>query len=175
MIPFLLAIAAASSATLPLAFPQATVSYAGESVIRVNLNSIRDLRMIEALSVDMWSHGIYGGQAEFQVTSDQRRAIDGTHLEYCVMIDDLEGAIADERKRIDAPAQEGGIADLAWFAQAKDLAAINARLDALVAARPDLASIVVAGQSLEGRPIRGLRISALAVGTPAPAVLFDAT
>ncbi|MSQ90652.1 MAG: hypothetical protein EXS01_04555, partial [Phycisphaerales bacterium] len=174
--PALLSISAIVSIALAQVPPaNDRVSYAGESVVRVKLDSIRDLRLMEALSVDMWSHGIYNGEAEFQVTAEQRRSIDSTDLAYCVMIDDLEAAIEAERKRIEAPPPEGGIADLAWFAQVKDLAAINARLDALVAARPDLASIVVAGQSLEGRPIRGLRISALAVGTPAPAVLFDAT
>lgn len=151
------------------------VSYAGESVIRVKLKSVRDVRLIEALSTDMWSHGIYGGQAEYQVSREQRIAIDTTSLEYCVMIDDLDAAIVAEGQRLETPPADGGVADLAWFAQAKDLAAINTRLDVLAAIRPDLAQVVVVGTSLEGRPIRGLRISALPVGTPAPAILFDAT
>ncbi|MSR68855.1 MAG: hypothetical protein EXS17_00690 [Phycisphaerales bacterium] len=174
MLPLLSIIAVSCAFNANDGAPPERHSYAGESVVRVKLKSIRDVRLIDALSIDMWSHGIYGGVAEYQVTPEQRRAIDASHLEYCVMIDDLDAAIAAERKRIeDAP--EGGVADFAWFAQPKDLAAINARLDALAALRPDIASIVTVGTSLEGRPIRGLRISALAVGTPAPAILFDAT
>jgi len=149
------------------------------SVVRVQLKSTRDVMVMESLSGDMWSHGIYGGEADYQVSSEQRAALDRTSLQYCVVIPDVDALVQAEAKRLAQPPQEGGeeggVADLAWFSDFKDLAAINARLDALAAARPDLASIIVVGQSLEGRPIRGLRISAVAPGNPVPGIVLNAT
>ena len=145
-----------------------------DSVVRVRLDSVRDVRIMASLSDDMWSHGIYAGNAEYLVTPDQRRALDATKLEYCVMIDDVQALVEAEGTRLANP-PEGGIADTEWFSDFKNLAAINAHLDALVASRPDIASTFIVGQSLEGRPIRGIRVSALPAGTTAPAVLFNAT
>ena len=45
-----------------------------------------------------------------------------------------------------------------WFADYKNLEQIDARLKTLALARPDLASVEVIGGSLEGRPLRALRI-----------------
>ncbi len=145
-----------------------------ESVVRVRIESLRDVRTMEALSSDMWSHGIHGGTAEYLVSDTQREALDETDLDYCVMVDDVQGVVDAEWKRLSS-APDGGIADDAWFQDFKDLAAFNAKLDALAAARPDIASVFVAGLSLQGRPIKGIRISALAPGAPAAAILFDAT
>lgn len=146
-----------------------------KSVVRVHLNSTRDVMVMESLSGDMWSHGVYGGEADYQVSAEQLAALDRTNLQYCVVISDVDALVQAEAKRLAQPPQEGGVADLAWFSDFKDLAAINARLDALAAARPDIASIIVVGQSLEGRPIRGLRISAAAPGNPVPGIVLDAT
>ena len=127
------------------------VRKASDSVVRVRLNSLRDVRTMESLSGDMWSHGIYGGEADYQVSPEQLAALTRTKLEYCVMIENLDDLVQAEAKRLAAPPAEGGVADDAWFSDFKDLAAINARLYALKDARPDIASVVVVGTSLEGR------------------------
>lgn len=151
------------------------VRKASDSVVRVRLNSLRDVRTMESLSGDMWSHGIYGGEADYQVSPEQLAALTRTKLEYCVMIENLDDLVQAEAKRLAAPPAEGGVADDAWFSDFKDLAAINARLYALKDARPDIASIVVVGTSVEGRPILGLRISAAPAGTSVPGIVFNAT
>ena len=155
--------------------PAKPVREGSDSVVRVRLNSLRDVRTMESLSGDMWSHGIYGGEADYQVSPEQLAALSRTTLEYCVMIENLDEIVQAEAKRLSAPPAEGGVADDAWFGDFKDLAAINARLDALAAARPDIASVVVVGTSLEGRQIRGLRISAASAGTSVPGIVFNAT
>ena len=63
------------------------VRKASDSVVRVRLNSLRDVRTMESLSGDMWSHGIYGGEADYQVSPEQLAALNRTKLEYCVMND----------------------------------------------------------------------------------------
>lgn len=144
-----------------------------DSVVRVSINSLSDLRLIQSLSDDMWSHTVQGGSAEFLVHPEQLDALNRTHLRYCVVIDDVQALVNEEARRLASPPQ-GGVADNAWFADFKDLAACHARLDALIAMRPDIVTPISAGLSLEGRPLRGIRISYLAPGTPAPAVLLDA-
>jgi murein tripeptide amidase MpaA len=146
-----------------------------DSVVRVDLKSIRDVRLMESLSNDMWSHGIYGGKAEYLVTPQQRQALARTNLTWCTVIEDVGALVRAEAARLAAPPTQGGVADESWFADFKSLDAINARLDALASLRPDIASVITIGQSLEGRPIRGLRISSLASGTLAPAIVFDGT
>ncbi len=146
----------------------------GDSVVRVRLDSVRDVRTMDALSDDMWSHGIHRGFADYLVTEKQREALERTELQYCVMIEDVQAVVDAEAHRLATP-PDGGVADNAWFEDFKDLAACNARLDALAAMRPDIASVFVVGQSIEGRPIRGIRISAVPVGASVPAIVFDAT
>ncbi|MBM4008289.1 MAG: hypothetical protein FJ285_01705 [Planctomycetes bacterium] len=152
-----------------------TPAVCADSVVRVWLDSIRDVRTMESLSDDMWSHGIYGGCAEYLVTPEQREALGRTNLKWCVFIEDVESLVRAEHDRLSRPPQEGGVADDAWFSDFKNLAAIEARLEALVALRPDRASLFTVGTSIEGRVIRGIRISALPVGTVAPAVVLNGT
>jgi murein tripeptide amidase MpaA len=76
-------------------------------------------------------------------------------LRYEVLIDDVQAEIDAERARLSARPDGTG----AWFDDFKDLAALDARVLELAALRPDLARAVVVGSSLEGRPIRALRIT----------------
>jgi hypothetical protein len=50
-------------------------------------------------------------------------------------------------------------ADAQWYNDYKSLADYNARMDQMVAEHPDLASPISIGTSIEGRDIRGLRIT----------------
>ena len=158
---------------MPLALALALI-VAVDSVVRVEVNSVRDVRVMEQLSNDMWSHGIRAGSADYLVTTSERDALARTNLRWCTLIEDVDALIAAEFERLHRPS-EGGVADDSWFADFKDLAAVNARLEALAAMRPDIASTFTVGLSLEGRPIRGIRISAIPAGTPAPAIVLDGT
>ena len=85
-----------------------------------------------------------------------------------MLIPDLQAAVQAERDRLAKP-QEA----IDWFADFKDLAAINARLDAFVAARPDLCSIVnLPVTTIQGRTIKGIRIARHPAGTMMPAFAF---
>lgn len=146
-----------------------------DSVVRVWLDSVRDVRTMESLSDDMWSHGIHGGSADYLVTPEQREALARTDLKWCVFIEDVESLVRAEHERLTRPPEEGGLANDAWFSDFKNLTAIEARLEALVALRPDRASLFTVGTSIEGRAIRGIRISALPIGAAAPAVVLNGT
>ncbi|MFZ4722632.1 MAG: M14 family zinc carboxypeptidase [Phycisphaerales bacterium] len=147
------------------------VRFDGEVVIRATLRNARDLMLINQLSDDPWSHapGI-GAPSDWRVKRDALPTLRAAGVPFEIFIDDIQGLIDSERERLAQP-QEA----LAWFSDFKNLAAINARLDELVALRPDLCTIVQAGSSIQGRPIKGIRISRHPAGTPMPAFLFTAT
>jgi murein tripeptide amidase MpaA len=166
LVPFALAASTASAAP---------PDYHGDRVVRLVPTDLRMLRTALAMADDVWSHGAAVGRS-LEILVDQQ-SFDGlvrAGVPFEVMIEDVGGLVAAERKRLaDAAANEGGIAGGdAWFAEFKTFAQIDAKLDELVAARPDLCSIVVVGQSVEGRTIRGIRISAAPAG--APAIVFNA-
>lgn len=144
-----------------------------ESVVRVTLTSLRDLRLVQTLSGDMWSHGVRDGVADFRVSDAALAALVESGIQFEVLIEDVQQAIELERARLAKPPEvEGGVAGVDWFADFKDLAAINAYLLELAALRPDLAQVITIGSSIESRPIRAIRIAS-APGKPA--VLFDGT
>jgi murein tripeptide amidase MpaA len=61
-----------------------------------------------------------------------------------------------------------------WFNDFKNLTQINAKLDEWSTARPDLITPITIGNSIEGRPIRGLRIAGTGGTSPSrPAVLLN--
>jgi murein tripeptide amidase MpaA len=157
---------------LPLAVEDEPFArFDGEVVVRATLRDARDLMLMNQLSEDPWSHapGI-GAPSDWRVSRDRLATLRAAGVPFETLIDDIGALITAERDRLAQP--EKG---LAWFSDFKNLAAINARLDELVALRPDLCSIVQAGSSIQGRPIRGLRISRHAAGTAMPAFLFTAT
>ena len=144
---------AALALAAPVLAQEAPVRYAGHKVVRVDIGSDRDLRTMLRIAADVWSEHIGLGPADFRVAPESLAALEASGLRYAVLIDDVQERIDAERARLLAPAAGAG-----WFDDFKDLAAIDARLDTLAALRPDLAQVVQVGTSLEGRPIRGLRI-----------------
>ena len=145
--------------------------YDGEMVIRATLRDARDLMLMNQLSDDPWSHapGI-GAPSDWRVRREVLPTLRAAGVPFEVFIPDLQAVIEAERERLAEPVEAAD-----WFADFKNLAAINARLDALVALRPDLCSIVTAGSSIQGRAIKGIRISKFPNGTSMPAFVFTAT
>ncbi len=148
---------------------QAPVSYAGDSVVRVFLKSDADLATMLAISQDHWTEDVGVGVMEFRVTPEGLKALDATGIGYQVVLEDVGALIDAERQRL--AGDEGGIAGGAWFNDYKTYAQVGTRLTELAALRPAIATTFTAGFSLEGRLIRGIRISGAAPG--APAVLLN--
>jgi murein tripeptide amidase MpaA len=130
------------------------VRYDGHKVVRVEISGARDLQAMLRLSDDVWSERIDVGPADFRLPPEGMAALAASGLRHEVLIEDVQALIDEERARL-ARATEGA----GWFDDFKDLAGIEARMEALAAQRPDLARTITIGTSIEGRPIRGLRIS----------------
>ena len=164
-------------ASLACAFAQGpetepVVRFDGEMVVRATLRSAQDLMLMGQLSDDPWSHspGI-GAPSDWRLSRDHLPTLRAAGVPFEVLIPDLQAAVQAERDRLAKP-QEA----IDWFADFKDLAAINARLDAFVAARPDLCSIVnLPVTTIQGRTIKGIRIARHPAGTMMPAFAFTGT
>ena len=156
----------------PTGEPEPIVRHDGEVVVRVRVRSAQDLMLISQLSDDAWTHapGV-GGTSDWRLAADRLPALRASGMPFEVIIPDLQALVQGERDRLAQPQEAAD-----WFADFKDLAAINARLDALVAARPDLCSIVnLPVTTIQGRTIKGIRISRHPSGTAMPAFAFTGT
>jgi hypothetical protein len=170
LITLAIAIAAPVATAQPLA-TDSVARYDGHKLVAVELRSAADVRAVNAIGADQWSHNISAGvPTDFLVSPEQLAALDATGLVYEVRIEDIQAQIDAENTRLSASGARG------WFDDFKDLAAINDYLDVLVASRPDIASTFDLGQTIEGRTVRALRIANDAFGEPGckPAILFNA-
>jgi murein tripeptide amidase MpaA len=144
----------------------------GQVVVRLLVRDGSDMMLVGQLSNDPWTHGpAVGAWSDWRMDRSDLDALRAAGIEFEVMIPDLQSLVQAERERLARPQPK----TTAWFSDFKNLAAINTRLDELVALRPDICSIVQAGSSIQGRPIRGIRISRHSAGTQVPAFLFTAT
>jgi murein tripeptide amidase MpaA len=151
--------------------------YDGHRVVRAEILSIRDMRVMLALSPDPWSHGMRMGTMDFRVPPEALAALERSGVRYSVLIDNVQALIDGERARL-AEGDGGAAGEIVqgWFDNYRDYAAVNDYLDELAALEPGIAEVFEVGQSLEGRAIRGIRISGPDVNDPSlakPAVLFN--
>jgi carboxypeptidase T len=142
------------------AMPSATASAAplghhGDALVRVEASPAE----VEARGRALWCPRTATPSVVARVTLQQRALLDVSGLAYEVLDPDLGPHVEAERARLlTAPPVQGGL-DPAFYDEYRNLDAVLARLDVLVTTRPDRAASVDVGTSLEGRPIRGVRIT----------------
>ncbi len=164
----------------PVAPPTPPVRFDGHKVAAVTVASVRDVRTLQALSDDLWSCGPIkaprgrAAQVPARFSPEQFEALKASGLEFRVLIEDVQAGIDAERARLDAAGGKGEIRGVDWFADYKTYAQISSYVDELVATRPDLASRVTLGQSLESRAIFGLKLTSPVGGPNKPGVYFEA-
>lgn len=126
-----------------------SVRYDGHKVVRATIKNARDLRTMEALSPDCWTDGSGIGKVDYRIAPETMEALDASGVEYTVLIEDVQALIDAERQ---GNQQDG------WYDQYHTLAEIETYIQGLADTYPALAETFVVGSSLEGRPIRGIRI-----------------
>ncbi len=142
-----------------------------DSVIRVTPSTARELRVVLEVAHDIWSHSVGVGPVDVVVDVDGRAKLEALDIPYCVMIDDLQALLEDERIRL--AAQDGGVAGVDFFADFRTLEAIHAKQAELAQLAGGIASEVLVGHTLEGREIRGLHIAVAAPGAARPALFIN--
>jgi hypothetical protein len=156
-----LTLAAASlSASVALAQPQPedpARPFLNHELHRVFFTTPDQLAAVEKFAVTIWNCHIGVGPLDIQLRPGDAARLDALGLRHQLIHANVQSLVDAEQNEIAAARLQ---ADASWFAAYKTLTEINARLDQLAADNPTLASTFVAGQSLENRPIRGLRLSA---------------
>lgn len=133
----------------------APLAHHGDALVRVEASPAE----VEALGLDVWTHGTAEPSAVARVTLQQRALLDVSGLDYVVLDPDLGPRVDVERARLlAAPPVQGGL-DPGFYDDYRSFAAVLARLATIVASQPDRVSEVEVGLSLEGRLIRGIRIT----------------
>lgn len=137
----------------------------GHAVVRVDLRTQAELDLLLTMTHDVWSENTGVGPLDVRVSPEQMAVLEVSGLPFEVLIDDIQPLI-------DAQLQPAGIAGVAPWDAYMTYAEVLAYIDSLVALRPDLATRIVIGQTLEGRDIVGLRITG--PGSNKPGMLYHA-
>ena len=130
---------------------------AGHRQLRVSVGTAAELERVLALSTSVLSCAGAGvGVFDVEATAAAETALAAAGIRYQIVRADLGrhiDQVMSENDRLRARA------DVAWFEAYRTLDEIEARLAALAAQYPTLARLETLGSSLEGRPIRVLRVS----------------
>lgn len=154
------AVASLLAVTTIVASPAAAeeqVRFDDHTVVRVQIETMRDIRTLLAIGGDIWSESIGFGAIDVMLPTERVGVLDRAGLEHEIVIPEVQSLLDSERARLQA-AGEGGIAGGGFFDDYRPREELLDFYDALAAARPDLVSSRVIGTSTEGRPIRAFTI-----------------
>ncbi|MBL9032656.1 MAG: hypothetical protein JNM80_13250 [Phycisphaerae bacterium] len=144
------AAAMASGATLADDPP---ARYDGWQAARVRAETLRDAALLAQVGADVGCE-LARGESTVLLPPGAADLLRERGMRVKVLSPDIQAEIDAESKR-----RARGGADGPWFSDYKDLAAVDAYLDALVALRPDIATRQIIGTSVEQRPIWAIRIT----------------
>lgn len=136
----------------------APVRYDGHQVLRVQPANQAQLRRLLALADDVWTErpGLWA-PVDVRVSSATAARLRAEGFDVQVRVADVQAAVDAERARL-AALVDPAAAPSDWFAEFRDWDEIDAYMDTLAAQRPELVSLEPVGTSLEGRPIRAMRL-----------------
>ncbi len=141
---------------------------ARDGLIEVEVRDREELARLTKMGLDLWTEHPHVGTIRGLTSAAERDALRSRGLRVRSLdIDVWADAAAEHARVVDAPAAADE-----FFADFRELAVIDAQLDTWATDDPSRVSIVGIGTSIEGRSIRGVRISSDA--TPRPGLLINA-
>jgi len=138
--------------------------YDGHKVVRVGVQSSEQLDLLLTMTDDVWSDTVGIGLVDVRVTPGQFAQLQASDLGFEVLIEDV-GPLA--AATMAAPEDED------FFTAYHPLADIIARVEQYAVDHPTLATVVDFGTSLEGRLMRGVRITGVGDGNDKPGFLMN--
>ncbi len=148
----------------------------GHRVIKVDVGTLRELNTVLALTDDLWNCGGVGlGQFDIRVSPEQYAQLVVQGIKHTVMINNVQELIDAENARLANRLPWGGVGDAGFFDDFRTYEEIQAYFQGLATTYPTLATYVNLGNSLEGRPIFGLRISGPGNSPSRPAYFVQGT
>ena len=159
------------------ALPAGPVRYDHHKLVRAHLKTQQELDAMLALGARPWDCITGVGAMEFSLSPDAFARLKAGAISFELLNDDIQPMIDADIARMqhpdEPPGARGGIAGVDWFSDFKTYPQVNGYIDGLVALRPDLASKVTIGTTIQGRTIYGMRISGSAGPGSKPAVIFS--
>lgn len=143
--------------------------FENHKLIRVDLKTQRDLRMMLSIGAIPWACRVTLGLQDFSLSPTQLELLDRAGLPYVTLIENVQQLIDQEQEQLaQARAQLGA----GWFDVYRTWPEVNAYIDELVDLRPDLVEKLTVGTSTEGRTIFAMRITG-PDSDDKPGVLFN--
>ncbi|MFI4882210.1 MAG: M14 family metallopeptidase, partial [Phycisphaerales bacterium JB064] len=128
--------------------------YAGHKQVRLPMATRAVMEAIELLSPDIWTHRVVPLRpVDLRLSPEQYERFLDLGLAHQVIVNDLQAVVDAERARIAARSQRD---DVEWYEEYRTLDEYWTRWQAIVDTNPDVASLSVVGQSLEGRDMPGI-------------------
>lgn len=143
----------------------------GDRVVRVDVTSADQLRLLESLDLDIWSHEIGVGPIDVHVSPDELSRIEKAGLTYKMLNPDLFRTRQDEIRAYQDHVQRAARGLATPFDSYLPLADLITFINNLAAARPDLCEVIDIGNTIEGRDIWVLHITGAGAG-PKPGVYY---
>ncbi|MCW5766621.1 MAG: hypothetical protein KIT68_11675 [Phycisphaeraceae bacterium] len=142
-------------------------------VVRLTISTAEQLAQVERAATGPWDCRPGLGTGDWQAPAGAVESFRRLGLGPTVIVSDVDELLRAEGSRLREAAPFDGAP--AFFDDFRDLAAIDAKLNEFVAARPDLCARLNAGTSIEGRQIWVLRIARPSAPAGQPAVLLNGT
>ena len=156
--------------------PDGTADYTNQRIVLVHPTTLRQLRALHTIA-DVWTHTpIPNEPVVLRIHDDGITALEALGLTPQIIVDDVAKLVREEREAIDAAAVQAETlrTDDPFYDTYRPLAQIEARLDAVAAEYPSIATLFVAGNSLQNRPIRGIRLRGTGGQSgPRPSILWN--
>lgn len=147
----------------PMCAPSPSVSNTRAAVEVASLDDAQRALVLD-VALDVWSESTLADPLVVVLDDEGRAALHRADIGMQTVVPDIDAAAAAERARLQsAQAQRPGD----FFSEYRRFEAVDAYLDRLDAQKPELTRIEPLGTSIEGRPIRALRISTAAADAPA--------
>ncbi len=150
--------------------PAGLVRYDDYQVVRVENRSWEQIEALHGLGAQLLSCHEGVGPVEYVVPRARVAEIASLNVNFRVLHENVQALIDAERAEIEAAGQADP-RDAAWFTAYKDPNAIYAKLLQMATDRPQIATLLDVGTTLEGRHIWGLKITGPGAGKPG--VLFN--
>ncbi len=146
------------------------VRFDGYQLVRLYVDTGDQITRLHDLGARLMSEGEGPGVVDYLLPPDALPGLESLGLTYKVLNDNVQKDIDAERALWEA---QGVVAaqDPNWFTNYKDPNQVIAKLNAFHTDRPDLATVIDVGTSLQGRHIYGVRITG--PGSNKPAVQFN--
>ncbi|KAJ8721058.1 hypothetical protein PYW08_006523 [Mythimna loreyi] len=142
--------------------------YEGHAVYEVEVNSIDQGKLVhdveDNLFLDVWSDAVPGRPGQVLVPKVQREVfehfLNEAGVQYKVQVENVREQLELEDQLLaEAAAKSNSSSSRLGFDKIHTFAEVDAYLDQLARQYPNVVTVVLGGRSIEGRPIRYLRIS----------------